>query len=165
VSKSSFVDYHDNFFWAYDVSLGIFLKHLIDAADDHAAEFGKSWLQEQVADWRLVAGLVEMYGLNLDDDRTWSAAQKADFLQLAEKACAVLAKREQISAAEIEAWPILDDLRLSTRGEVVVATAAIVELGRAIIELVNGTLEAPPAYTRWFYGCPEGRTTIPNRDP
>jgi hypothetical protein len=162
LSKSSFVEYQgDEGFWAYDVALGIFLKHLIDAAEDQAAASGEGWLREEAADWRRVAGLVETIGLDLDGDRTWTTARRNVFVSLVEQACDKLAQREQIPAAEIETCPIFEDLRLSTRGEAVVATAPIVELGRAIISLIQGTLDDPPTNTLWYYGWPEGRLTMP----
>jgi hypothetical protein len=162
LSKSSFVDYQGNGgFWAYDVALGIFLKHLIDAAEEHAAASGEGWLREEAADWRRIAGLVETIGLDLDCDRTWTMAQRDVFVNVVKKACANLAQRNQIPAAEIETRPIFEDLRLSTRGEAVVATAPIVELGRAIVSLIQGTLDDPPTNTLWYYGWPEGRLTMP----
>ena len=82
------------------------------------------------------------------------------FVKLLDQACRSLTERESINADEVESWTILDDLHLSSRGAPKVFTAPVVELGRAIIALVEGTLPAPPSGTAWFYGVPQGRTTI-----
>ena len=156
MSKTQFVRYGTQGFWAYDVALGIFLKHLIDAAEvsDQAKS---SWLSEAISGWRAVACISD-YGLTLDAQ--WSAERRQAFLTLAEDACSRLAKRSAIPAEEIVAWPLLDDLRMDSRGAAEVLTAPVVELGRAIIALVSGELpEAPPGET-WLYGTPVGRQTI-----
>ncbi len=157
MSQTKFVEYRDQGFWAYDVALGIFLKHLIDDGQARAAANGDAWLAEAVSDWRIIAGVSD-YGLAIDDE--WSAAQIDVFVDLADEACRSLMRRESFSAEEIEAWPIVDDVRLHPRGATDVSTAPVVELGRAIIALVNGSLPAAPAGTLWFYGTPEGRRTI-----
>jgi hypothetical protein len=46
-----------------------------------------------------------------------------------------------------------------------VHTAPIVELGRAIIELVSGELPEEPDGKFWFYGTPDGRQTLGRRSP
>ena len=160
MSKTQFVDYGTQGFWAYDVALGVFLKHLIDAAEasDHART---PWLSSAISSWRRVA-CVSDYGLTLDAD--WSAEQRQAFIALAEDSCSSLAKRDSIPAEEIAAWPLLDDLRIFPRGATEVATAPVVELGRAIIALVSGNLPEAPHGTAWLYGTPEGRRTIGMRN-
>ena len=86
----------------------------------------------------------------------WSAAQKRDFIVLAEDASARLAKRASIPAEEITGWHLLDDLRIFPRGATEMLTAPVVELGRAIIELVSGELPGAPVGKFWFYGIPTG---------
>jgi hypothetical protein len=165
VSKTKFVEYGDRGprahgvirlgFWAYDVSLNIFLKHLIDAAE--ASEQANTvWLSSAISDWRVAC--VPDFTLMLD--ASWSPGQRQTFLDLAEEACAKLAARESISAEEIVSWPILDDIRIFTRGATEVFTAPIVELGRAIIALVRGELPEAPEGQIWLYGAPKGRMTI-----
>jgi hypothetical protein len=140
VSKTKFVEYGDlnrplgdlpHGFWVYDVGLDIFLKYLIDAAQA-SEQANTAWLSSAISEWRL----------------------------LAEDACARLEARESIPAEEIVSWPILDDLRIFTRGADEVFTAPIVELGRAIIALVSGQLPEAPEGQIWLYGAPEGRMTI-----
>ncbi|MBZ5489312.1 MAG: hypothetical protein LAO76_00085 [Acidobacteriia bacterium] len=161
MSKTKFVAYAARSFWAYDVALNVFLKHLIDAAraSDQA---DTPWLSGAISDWRVTC--VPDFGLKLDTN--WTAAQQQTFCILAEQACATLAERESISAEEIVSWRILEDLQLYTRGETEVSTGPVIELGRAIIALVSGHLPDAPEGKIWIYGAPEGRTTIGwQRDP
>ena len=74
MSRTQFVEYRDHGFWAYDVALGVFLKRLIDAAEEYHATEAGSWLSEAISWWRVVA-CVSDYGLTLDS--TWSAEQVA----------------------------------------------------------------------------------------
>lgn len=157
MSKTKFVEYRGDGFWAYDVSLRIFLKHLIDASTPHIATLEGEWLDEAISSWRVVAAVAD-YGLEID--ATLTARQIDTFINLADRACNVLAERDVIAADEISSWPILDDLRIHTRGATKVLTAPVVELGRAIIALVNGSLPPAPKGTAWLYGTPEGRDTI-----
>lgn len=157
MSRKKYVAYGDRGFWAYDVALGVFLKHLIDAAatDDQA---GQPWLSTAISEWVAVASIPDI-GLTLDE--AWSPAQRHDLVALAESACARLAERESIPAEEVIAWPLLRDLHIHPRGATEVLTAPVVELGRAIIALVSGTLpESPTGSTVSLYGTDEGRTTI-----
>jgi len=156
VSKTQFVGFGEEGFWAYDVALGIFLKHLIDAADA-SGQADAPWLSEAVSSWRVTACISD-YGLTLTAD--WSTAQWKTFLILVEEACARLAARESIPAGEIVDWQILEGTCLHTRGAPEVHTAPIVELGQAIIALVSGRLQAAPKGKIWLYGTPSGRETL-----
>jgi len=159
VTKTQFVGFGNRGFWAYDVALGIFLKHLIDAA--RASEQSDTTsVSSAVADWRVTACISD-YGLTLDP--AWSANQHETFVGLAEEACKSLATREYIAAEEIVSWPILEDMRIFPRGAKAVFTAPVVELGRAIIDLVSGQLPDAPKGEIWFYGTPEGRCTLRTR--
>jgi hypothetical protein len=159
MSKTHYVRYRDDGFWAYDVAQGVLLKYLADLAEARAAKPGLSWLKEAAHSWRIGAVL---YGLHIEE--SWSAEQLALFKQLVLEACELLETREMISSAEIEAWPMIDDLRIFARGAKQVATAPVVEFGRAVVSLLDGSLPAPPTGTWWCFGVPEGRTTIGKRE-
>jgi len=156
VTKTQFVNYADRGFWAYDVALGVFLKHLIDAAEA-SGRADTTWLSSAVSSWRTVACISD-YGLTLDEK--WSAAQRQTFVALAEDACARLAARESIPAEEIVRWHLLEDQRIFPRGATEVLTAPVVELGRAIIALLSGRLPEAPEGKHWLYGTPAGRETL-----
>jgi hypothetical protein len=76
-----------------------------------------------------------------------------------------LAARVSIPAEEIVAWPLLDDLRIHPRGATEVLTAPVVELGRAVVALISGTLPGPPTDKAWLYGTDEARQTLGMRNP
>jgi hypothetical protein len=155
VSQTKFIAYGEQGFWAYDVALNIFLKHLIDATEtnEHAET---EWLSGAISAWRVAC--VPDFGLTLETN--WSPPQQHTFIELANKACAELAARESISAEEIISWPILKELRICPRGAQPVFTGPIVELGQAIIALISGKLPNAPKGQIWLYGTPEGRQTI-----
>lgn len=158
VTQTRFVGYRDRGFWAYDVALGVLLKHVVDVAESRSAEPRLAWLEEAARSWWITAVL---YGLEMDV--SWSPEHVKVFTDLVRQACERSEARAKIPAEEIAAWPIVDDLRIFPRGAVEVFTAPVVELGRAIIAIVDGSLPEPPAGTWWLFGCPEGRTTIQKR--
>jgi hypothetical protein len=163
MSKTTPVYFHEEMFWAYDVALGVFLKHLIDAAEPHTIRPGREWLSEAITDWRVVAGLGGgCFALAIEE--YWSQEQREFLTGLADEACRQLARRDTIGAEEAQSWNVLDGKGVFTRGAERVETAQVVELGRAFIDLIRGMLGKSPANTRWFYGCPEGRLTIAMHD-
>src|SRR5258708_12117418 len=104
MSRTQFVEFGNDGFWAYDVALGVFLRHLIDAAEA-SGQTDTTWLSSAVSSWREVACISD-FGLTLDAD--WSAAQRQTFVALAEEACASLGTRESIPAEEIVHLQLLE---------------------------------------------------------
>src|ERR1700745_4245252 len=98
------IKFEGQFFWAYDVAAGVFLKHLIDEAEA-SAQADAPWLSQAISDWRVQAAITE-FGLTLQED--WSTAQRQTFIELAGAACKKLAARESIPAKEIASWPMTD---------------------------------------------------------
>jgi hypothetical protein len=82
------------------------------------------------------------------------------FIALVEQACAAVGARNSIPAEEVVRWTFVGDLRISPRGAKEVLTAPVVELGRAMIALLLGELPEAPKGEAWFYGTPDGRSTI-----
>jgi hypothetical protein len=158
MSKTFFVKYRQRGFWAYDVALNVFLKHLIDVARPLNAGSNSDWLTQGIHDWRVTIAAHEC-GKVIDEN--WNQPQLAAFVELANQACDLLAERETIGSDEILTWDFGDGVRAFTRGAVTVETAPIIELGRAIIALIDGTLLAPPPDTAWIFGTPNGRDVIP----
>ena len=154
MSKNKFVSYRGDGFWAYDVAHDILLKHLIDVAKPRADLPGNAWLADAMHQW----GIECIQDLGLMVEETWPAAQ---FTELLEVACRVLKQRDGIPAEEVESWVVLEDIWLCVRGEKVVLTQPIIELGEAIIALVHGSLPPPPDGTSWSYGWPGGPITFP----
>lgn len=149
------VSFRGSHFWAFDVGLGIFLKHLLDAARRRAAAENPSWIVDCIRRWRVNRAEV---GLHLDEK--WSDDQLRSVVDLIEEACTVLKEKEMISVEERESWNDLDGLGVLSRGRSPFPTGPVVELGEAVRALLLGTLPASPQGTWWAYGWPRGRTTI-----
>ena len=157
VSATQIVKYAGRGFWAYDVAVGIFIKHLLDAAEK-SGEAHRPWLSKAMSDWRVQAVVMER-GFTIDE--RWSAEERDAFIAMAEQACAAIATREFIPVAEIVGWPFVDDLRIFPRTAArEIRTAPIVELGRAMVALLFDRLPAAPRGEAWFFGTPDGRSTI-----
>lgn len=150
------VSYAGRGFWVYDVAAGVFMKYLLDAAE-WSGEMHKLWLSEAISDWRVQAVVTES-GFTLDEH--WSAEERKAFISLAEQACAAIATRKSIPAEEIVSWAFVDDERIFPRAAKEVHTAPIVELGQAIIALLLDQLPEAPKGEAWFFGTPDGRSTI-----
>src|SRR5258708_1818047 len=84
MSKTLFVEYRDAGFWAYDVAVGIFLKHVIDAARKCAEGEDAAWLRDCIDQWRVNA-ITSDLGLHLDEG--WSNDQVGTIICLIEEAC------------------------------------------------------------------------------
>jgi hypothetical protein len=160
MSKTLFVDFRGNGFWAFDVVSAVFLRHLVDVATPYLERPDYGWLGNAVGHWRFNA-VVSDCGLFLDD--SWSEDQIETFTALATSACDALLKRDKIPAEEIESWQMEDGLRCFARGLPFVTTASAVRLGRALVELVNGVLPEAPSGTWWFFSTEEAPNTIRKR--
>jgi hypothetical protein len=158
MSRTQSVSYAGRSFWAYDVALGVLLKHMIDAANQSDVPKSSTWLSEQVAWWRQVAAIGATCGMDIKEQ--WSSDQVSCFASVVLSACRMLSERQSIPDAEIVAWPIWKDCHLHTRGAKEVSTAPVVELGEAIVALVNDILPPAPNGTWWYFGLPSGRDTI-----
>jgi hypothetical protein len=156
MSKTLFIEYGGDGFWAYDVAIGIFLKHLIDCARSGNYE-GKGWLPECVECWRVNAVLTDC-GIRLNED--WTQEQLQTIHRIIDCACRTLAASQSISAMEMESWDIVDGQGINARGNAQFPTEPVVELGQAVQALLRGTLPRPPDGEWWFYGGQGGRSTI-----
>ena len=160
MSQTKFVEFRGEGFWAFDVVALVFLKHLIDAATQSSEFESNSWLVDVVEHWRVDA-VVSDYGIFLDD--SWSAAQLTTVSELVTAACRALSERDLIPAREIESWEMIEGHRCFARGLPFVSTAPATSLGRAITQLLNGTLPEPPPGTWWFFGTEEMAPTMGRR--
>src|SRR5262249_40008236 len=117
-----------------------------------------AWLSKAMSDWRTQAVIVE-FGFTIDE--CWSTRERTAFIALTEQACAAMEARQSIPVTESVSWPFVDDMRIFPRTNAKeLSTAPFVELGRAIIALLLDQLPAPPKNEAWFFGTPEGRSTI-----
>lgn len=160
MSQAQFIEYRGQGFWAFDVISKVLLKNLIDVTVVRARKSESQWLAEAVSAWRQAA-VISDYGVRIDE--TWTAEQITVFADLMEDTCSLLAERDVIPAEEITAWQIPGNLRISTRAMTTVPTKAVVQLGRAIVALVGGSLPAALTGTWWFYGIDDAPSTIRKR--
>lgn len=160
MSMKLFVSFRDDGFWAFDVVAGVFLKHLIDAAQRHLAQQNDPWLFHAVEHWEFNAVIGDC-GLFLDDD--WSSEQVVIFTGLATAACAQLSQHGAISAKEFTRWTFYDGRQIFPRGLTEVRTDALIRFGHALIDLVNESLAEPPEGTWWFLSTDDAGPTIPRR--
>ena len=161
MSRTKPVTYKDTSFWVYDVALGIFLKFLIDRAMECADPEHSAWLSDCIQQW---LGGATCPDIAFEFDSQLSAEQLQLVLRLIDESCLELEKRESITAHEEKAWEKAWNIPygegMYKRGYSEFPTAPVVELGRAIYELLCGTLPPSPAGTWWFYGTETGRQTI-----
>jgi hypothetical protein len=159
VSKTTTIGYDDGpFFWVFDVARAIWMKDLIDAAVRRRFDEPPFWMATEIPDWRVTASISD-YAWILDDK--WSRDQERDFLDVADDACAALSCQPELDAAEVTRWTLVDELPLTTRPiHGPIETGPLVELGRAVIDLVTDQLEPPPDGEVWCFGFPQGRSTI-----
>ena len=158
MSETQFVEFANRGFWAYDVALGVFLKHLVDAGE-HPDYDEVRWVQDALPKWRTVIAVAGS-GLGWQIDEGWSDGESKLFLQLVAQATEQLASREAITVDEMKQWSVFEGLDAVSRGAAVVKTAPIVELGQAIHRLLESSLPHPPEGKHWFYGTPSGRTFL-----
>ena len=148
MSATQWVECDGAGFWAFDVALALFLEALIAAAREHGSR--EPWLRGAIEDWTLTK-TVNDHGLTL---RTSSSDEKETLVALIERACDLLSEREVLTPAEVAARGGVP------RGTEDVDVRHVIELGRAVAELVRGSLAPSPAGTEWLFGAPGGRTTI-----
>src|ERR1700677_1716164 len=127
MSKTRFVQYRGDGFWASDFIVSVFLKHLIDRASAHGEEKASSWLNDCISDWRVIA-VVSDYGLEFDSK--WSEEERQIILRLIDEACATLEAANAVSEEESASWTILDGQGIWLRGHTRIPTAPVVEIGR-----------------------------------
>jgi len=160
MSKTLDVGFRGQGFWAFDVVSGIFLKHLIDAAEPRIADQHEPCLAEAVGHWRFNAICADC-GLFLDEN--WSAEQVQSVRELATSACALLSMRREISAEEKSSWSLLDGKGVFPRGYASIMTESAIQLGRAIIQLLDVSLPEAPRGTWWFFGTEDGPPILAKR--
>lgn len=161
MSRSLYIHFRDNGFWAYDVPSSVFLKFLIDAATERLASRTDRWLSDAIQNWR-VSAVISDLSHYADDD--WSRLQINTVSGLCRTAVNAIRSGGDISAHEIESWQILDDQRIFTHGHDIVPSEPVARLGEAFIKLLNNTLPEPPGRHWWFFTLDENPDTIAMRD-
>lgn len=162
MSATKYVTYGDRGFWVYDIVLGVFVKHLIDAIEAMTGVSRAPFLDKALQHWRLAPFL----DIGFHFEKSWTELQHQNVIAFTEAACTRLATRDSIPMEEIVNWSFGGDLRLFHRGLKEVRTAPVIELGRAVIALLHDELPKAPKGEAWFF-ADTGRSTLkmePERD-
>jgi hypothetical protein len=154
MSRTAPIEYDGQMLWAYDESRGIWMKHLIDAIVDIAPD---AWTDAELDGLRATASLGSAAAWTIE----LTAEQRPHFLAAARQATDRLAAEDFLSRSEAQTRYMLEDLPLirHSGGHELIATAPLVQLGNAVIALVEGTLEPPPPRNAWYF-TDDGRETI-----
>jgi hypothetical protein len=164
VSRTKTVSHEGRHFWVFDEALGIWLKYLIEVVERRIQTNSMMWAEDYLEDWRVKASISDL-GWHIG---VWADAQKRDFLEASQEACDVLAQEPPLPLEEVATWSVLDDIPIVHRTGLwddPIDVEPIVELGRAVMALIAGTLDDPPPGTWWLFGGHGGRKTIAMRVP
>jgi hypothetical protein len=162
VSRTKTIEYAGRAVWVIDDALAVLMTYMLDALGDRDPSDQPAWLTEQIPDLRVTAGVSD-YGWTIDRGSSLTGARARELIALVEDACQRLASDHPIPLDEALTWKMLDDLPVIGRPNLwgdPINIEPVLELGRAIVALIDGTLEPPPAGTWWCFGWPSGRTTI-----
>lgn len=162
MTRTAFVSFRDDGFWAYDVAGSIFLWHLIDSAGQRLQSNPEPWLQNMVQHWR-VAALVTELAHYADDD--WSPSQVDTVIELSRNATDTIRRHGDFAADDVQSWPVLDDHRISTRGHDPIPAESVARLGDPFVTLLQGKLPPPPHNELWLYSLDDHVNTIEVRNP
>jgi len=160
MSRSLYINFRDDGFWAYDVPSSVFLKFLVDAANDRMAAGTEQWLSNAVCNWRVTAAISE---LSHYADDEWSQSQIDIVVELCRTTINAIRRGGDIPAYEIESWPILDEHRICTRGHDSVPCEPVARLGEAFVALLQNRLPKLPERHWWFFTLDENPDTIAMR--
>ncbi len=161
MSRSAAIGYGKELIWALDVIAGILLKHLVDVASARDLS-NDQWLARAIERWRVQITLAGDLGVTLD--KAWSGDQVRIVVSLLEEACKLLEKRSEIPAAEAEKWEGAPGERFFARRMPVIRTRPVINLGNAIVAMLERRLPAPPAGTLWWFGVEDEPETMRRKD-
>ncbi|QDU47066.1 hypothetical protein Mal52_55940 [Symmachiella dynata] len=148
MSKTLFVEYRNAGFWASDVAASVFLKFLIEVANEHILQNQDEWLNDDIAHWRFNAGVSDC-GLHLNNE--WKPSQTEVVIVLCRNAVKRIRENGDIPASEVATWRLFNDLEVCTRGFDPIPCEPVARLGDAVADLLNNTLPVAPHGHWWFY--------------
>lgn len=148
MTKTLYVEFRGNGFWAFDVSAAVFLKHLIDVANEHLCSNDDQWLCDAIRHWQITVAAAELAWFA---DNTWTPEQVATVIQLSKLAIRTILEKGDIPAATVTAWRILESHSIFCRGFDPIPALAVVGLGDAFVDLLQGSLATPPTGHQWFF--------------
>lgn len=157
MTKTMSVRFRGKSFWVYDVVGGIFLWHLVDAAQQHQCTKVIPWLNDCIERWQVAAAITE---LSFFADDAWTEEQLDLIVQLSHNAIAAIRSHGSFTHNEISALKLTDDLEVHPRGHEAIASEPIALFGEAFVSLLIGRLPTPPERQWWFYSLGESPGTI-----
>jgi hypothetical protein len=152
------VRFRDREIWVYDASFSVLFAQVIRAVEEMPPARRPAWWADIVEDMRRHAAITDQA---LDLDLGLDDSQREELAQLIDDASAALLRRRTFTTDEAAAWKVLDDISVIFRGIEPVDLEPAAAVGAALTALIRGTLPPAPPGTWWFYGPPNGRTTIP----
>jgi hypothetical protein len=157
VSKTAYVEFADQGFWAFDVSLSIMLAETVWVGDGLPKDQRPEWLPDALDKLRVLAVVSD---LGFVVELSWPLDGVRLLKSLLMEVSRRLTVRGMLSADEVATWDVLDGDTIGLRNAEVVDLAPVVELTQATIQLLEGTLPQAPSGTCWMYGFEGGRHTI-----
>ncbi|QDT51372.1 hypothetical protein Pan258_54610 [Symmachiella dynata] len=161
MSKTLFVEYRNAGFWAIDVASSVFLKFLIDEANEYYSQKTDDWLNDAISNWCMNTVLSDL-GFHLNDD--WSQSQLDTVITLCRTTSTNIRTTGDIPAREVASWSVIDDLEICTRGFNPIPCEPVARFGDAVADLLNNTLPEAPYGHWWFYTLDNEVRTIAKRN-
>ena len=155
MSKTVFVEFRADGFWAYDVVSSIFANFIAAAANE--LDDRDEWIAESIQKWRVNA-IVSDYGFHLDGK--WSPDQIHVVRILCHQASESIRKFGGFDAETVQSWKQINGGAICTRGHDAIPSEPIARLGDAIAALLDQTLPAAPKHHWWFYGLDNETGTL-----
>jgi hypothetical protein len=156
VSRTTTVRYGERLFWALDDAFGAWFAYLVEEIDRRPDD---PWLAELARDWRVAAAVTD-FGATVPECTT---DQLGELLDIAAAARRRATAAGDITAEELGAWLIVDDLPVSDgfpRTEGGVLLDRILEVADGFVALLGGTLPPDPPEGAWFFGTGNGDAVI-----
>ena len=141
MSSTMSVTFRGKSFWVYDVIGGIFLWHLVSAAQEYQRNKISPWLDDYIKSWQVAAAFSD---LPFFADDVWKEEQLALIVQLSQEAISAIRSHGSFTRTEISGLKLFDELEIHPRGHETVACEPIAQFGEAFVSLLLGQLPAPP---------------------
>lgn len=158
MSCTQYIEFRGAGFWVFDVVSSVFLKFLMNAAEEQITANPEDWLRESISHWRINATTTD-FGFYLNDD--WTEAETAVVIAMCRAAIEAIRVRGNISAVDLQSQPILDDLFIDTRGIDLIPSQPIIKFGEAVTALLENKLSKPPLHHSWIFDLDDEIRMIP----
>ena len=162
MSRLMCVEFRDVGFWAFDVVAATYIRFLVDTAEARATSESNTWLADVIHNWRVSAAVSDV-GFHLDD--SWTEPQVKTVVEIFRKTNEKIAPLGDIPARTVDSAPIVDELHIFLRNIDPIPHRPLLRFGKAVIDLLSGSLSAPPTGHWWCYDLAETVSIIKMDDP